>query len=59
VPKPDPRALPVLRLGLAASALIAAADRVGSDPVTLPAMSFVAQTFALRMAWAKLRGAYA
>ena len=59
LPKPETRALPVLRLGLAASALIGAADRVGGDPLSVPMASFVAQTFALRLAWAKLRGAYA
>ena len=59
LPRPEKRALPVLRLGLAASALIEAAERAGADPLALPLPPQVAQTFALRLTWAKLRGSYA
>jgi phytoene synthase len=59
LPKPTKQALPVLRLGLAASALIEAAERAGADPLALPPPSHVAQTFALRLTWAKFRNAYA
>ena len=59
LPKPTKQALPVLRLGLAGSALIEAAERAGADPLALPLPSHVAQTFALRLTWAKFRNAYA
>ena len=59
LPKPTKQALPVLRLGLAGSALIEAAERAGADPLALPLPSHVAQTFALRLTWAKFRSAYA
>lgn len=59
LPKPTKQALPVLRLGLAGSALMDAAGRAGGDPLAFPLPPHVAQTFALRLTWAKLRNAYA
>lgn len=59
LPRASVSALPVLRLGLAARALIEAADRAGADPLALPPVSRVAGTFALRLVAAKVRRAYA
>lgn len=59
LPKPDKRALSVLRLGLAASAMLDEAERCGADPLALPSVERVSQTFILRLTWARMRGTYA
>ena len=58
LPRPRKEALPVLRFGLAARALITAAEAAGADPLALPAPEMVARTFPLRLTWARLRGRY-
>ena len=58
LPRPQAAALPVLRFGVAAKALIDGAVRYGGDPAALPATATVAGTFALRLTWARLRGLY-
>ena len=58
LPKPQATALPVLRFGLAAKALIDEAEKAGGDPAALPDKDKVADTFALRLTWARLRGRY-
>lgn len=59
LPRPVSEALPVLRLGVAARALIQTAARAGADPLALPPTAHAAQTFVLRLTWARVRGAYA
>ncbi|MEC8274442.1 MAG: squalene/phytoene synthase family protein [Pseudomonadota bacterium] len=58
LPRPRKEALPALRFGLAARALITAAEAAGADPLALPAPEQVARTFPLRLTWARLRGRY-
>ena len=59
LPDPQPAALPVMRFGLAARALITAARKAGTDPLHVPTPETVAQTFALHLLWARLRRRYA
>lgn len=58
LPRPQKRALPLLRFGTAAKTLIDAAERRGGDPVALPELRTVAGTFPLRLTWARVRGRY-